>query len=116
PELERILVAATESPGAARLGDRLLESPQAEQLVARLIESRLVDEAVVRLLDSKDLWLLVDEIARSPYVTAAISHQSVGFVEEMAGVVRDRSAKGDARLERIARRLFRREAADGNHA
>jgi hypothetical protein len=49
-------------------------------------------------------------------VTAAISHQSVGFAEEMAGVVRDRSQKADARVERIARRLFRREAVDDDGA
>ena len=116
PELERIVAAALESPGAARLGDRVLDSPQAERLVARVIESRLLDEAVARLLESKDLWLLVDEVARSPSVTQAISHQGVGFAEEMAGVVRDRSQKADARVERIARRLFRREAVDGNNA
>lgn len=116
PELERIVVAAIESPGAARLGDRLLDSPQAERMVARVIESKLIDEAVARLLESKDLWLLVDEVARSPSVTEAISHQGVGFAEEMAGAVRDRTHKADDRIERIARRLFRREAADGNGA
>src|SRR4051794_6531699 len=114
PELERIVVAAMQSPGAARLGDRLLDSPQAERLVARGIESRMIDEAVARLLESKDLWLLVDEIARSPSVTQAISHQGVGFAEEMAGVVRARSQRADARVERIARRLLRREAVDGD--
>jgi hypothetical protein len=117
PELERIVTAALESPGAARLGERVLDSPQAERLVARVIESKLLDEAVARLLESKDLWLLVDEVARSPSVTQAISHQSVGFAEEMAGVVRERSQKADARVERIARRLFRREAEeDGNRS
>jgi hypothetical protein len=114
PELERIVVAAIESPGAARLGDRLLESTQAERLVARVIESRLLDEAVARLLESKDLWLLVDEVARSPSVTEAISHQGMGFAEEMAGAVRAQSHKADARMERLARRLLRRQAVDGN--
>jgi len=116
PELERIVVAAMESPGAARLGDRILESPQAERLVARVIESRLLDEAVARLLESKDLWLLVDEVARSPSVTEAISHQGVGFAEEMAGVMRNRSHNADARVERLARRLLRREAQGGDDA
>jgi hypothetical protein len=116
PELERIVVAAIESPGAARLGDRLLDSPQAERLVGRVIESRLIDEAVARLLESKDLWLLVDEIARSPSVTQAISHQSLGFAEEMAGEVRERSHKADARVERLARRLFRKQEPDGSDA
>jgi aspartate aminotransferase-like enzyme len=84
------------------------------EVVGRVIESRLLDEAVARLLESKYLWLLVDEVARSPSVTAAISHQGVGFAEQMAGAVRDRSQVADARMERRARRLFRRETPDGH--
>jgi hypothetical protein len=113
PELERIVVTAMESPAVARLADRVLESPQAERLVARVIESRLLDEAVTRLLESEELWLLVDEVARSPSVTEAISHQGVGFAEQMAGVMRDRSRTADARVERLARRLLRRGVPDG---
>ena len=114
PELERIVVVAMESPAVARMADRVLDSPQAERLVARVIESRLLDEAVARLLESKDLWLLVDEVARSPSVTQAISQQGVGFAEQMAGAVRERSRSGDARVERLARRLLRRGAPDGH--
>jgi hypothetical protein len=111
---ERIATAALESPAAARLVDRVLESPEAERLVGRVIESRLVDATVARLLESKDLWLLVDEVAKSPSVRAAISDQGLGFAEEVAGVVRDRSRSADARVERLARRLFRREASNGH--
>jgi hypothetical protein len=68
---------------------------------------------VARLLESEDLWLLVDEVARSPSVTEAISHQGVGFAEQMAGVVRARSRTADARVERLARRVLRREVPDG---
>ena len=113
PELERIVVVAVESPAVARVAERVLDSPQAERLVGRVIESRLLDEAVARLLESEDLWLLVDEVARSPSVTEAISHQGVGFAEQMAGVVRARSRTADARVERLARRVLRREVPDG---
>jgi hypothetical protein len=113
PELERIVVAAMESPGAARLVDRVLESPAAERLVARVIESRLLDTAIQRLLESDDLWLLVDEVARSPAVTQAISHQGRGFADEVVSSVRDRSQTADARVERFARRVFRRAGRDG---
>ena len=51
---------------------------------------------------------MVDEIAQSPAVTEAISRQSVGFANQMAGVARERSRTADARLERIAARLTRR--------
>jgi hypothetical protein len=95
-ELERVVGAA-------------LDSPVVERLAAQVIESRLLDTIVERLLDSEDLWLLVDEIAQSPAVTDAISHQSVGFADQVAGQVRVRSRRADAGLERAARRLLRRK-------
>jgi hypothetical protein len=108
PEIERIVVAMLESPGFERLADRVLGSASAERIVARVIESRLVDEAVARLLESDDLWVLVDEIARSPAVTEAIGQQGLGFADQVAGAVRGKSRKADARLERTVRRLLRR--------
>jgi hypothetical protein len=108
PELERIVVSALESPGVERIADRVVDSPATERLMTRVIESRLLDAAVERLLESDDLWLLVDEVARSPAVADAIGHQGVGFAEEIAGTVRRRSETADARLERVARRLLRR--------
>ena len=84
-ELEQVVEAA-------------LDSPTVERLIARAIDSRLADQAVVRLLQSDDLWLVVDEVASSPAVTAAISRQSVSFAEEVAGGVRARSAGADAWL------------------
>ena len=111
---ERIAGAAMEAVDAERIADRILASSEAERMVARVIDSRLLDETVARLLESPDLWLLVDEIARSPSVTDAISHQSMGFAEQVAGNVREHSQSADARVERAARRLFRREARDGD--
>ena len=110
-ELERIVDRVLASPALDRIADRIVESPSAERLVARVIESRLMDEAVARLLDSDDLWLLVDEIARSPSVTEAIAHQSAGMADEVGEVVRKSTRSADDRLERIARRLVRRQAA-----
>jgi hypothetical protein len=98
PELERVVEAA-------------LESPAVERLVESAIESRLFDQAVVHLLESDDLWLLVEEIARSPAVTAAITRQSAGFAEQVAGGVRVRSWRADAWVEQRARRLLRRRPA-----
>src|SRR5690349_16657330 len=85
-----------------------LDSPKAERVLAQVIDSRLVDEAVARLLESEDLWILVDEIARSPAVTDAITQQGMGFADQVAGVVRDRSRTADDGLEGVARRLLRR--------
>jgi hypothetical protein len=110
PAVERIVIAALESEAVERIADRVFESPAAERLVAHAIESSLMDQAVALLLKSDDLWILVDEVARSPSVTDAIAHQGVGFADQMAGVVRDRSRGADDRLERAARRLLRRSA------
>jgi hypothetical protein len=97
-ELEQVVEAA-------------LESPTVERLIGRAIDSRLADQAVVRMLQSDDLWLLVDEVARSPAVTAAIARQSASFADQVAGGVRTRSAGADAWVERRARRLLRRRPA-----
>jgi len=98
-ELERVVGSA-------------LESPAVERIAAQVIESRLLDTIVERLLLSEDLWLLVDEIAHSPAVTDAIGQQSIGFADQVAGQVRVRSQRADAGLERVARRVLRRGAAD----
>jgi hypothetical protein len=97
-ELERVVVAA-------------LDSPAAERLLARVLDSQLLDEAVHRLLDGDELWLVVDEIAQSPAVTEAITRQSIGFADQVAGGVRGRSRNADAWLERTARRALRRPPA-----
>lgn len=95
PELERIVAEAVDSPAV-------------ERMVARVMQSPLLDEAVTRLLESEDLWILVDEVARSPAVMEAVTHQGVGFADQVAGRVRGRSRRADARLESLARRLVRR--------
>ena len=78
------------------------------QRLAQLLQSRLLEETVTQLLASEELWLLVDEIARSPSVTEAISHQGVSFLDQVSDSVRDRSRDADAWVERAARRLGRR--------
>jgi hypothetical protein len=108
---EEIAARILEGPELERVVDRVLDSPATDRLIARVIDSRAVDEAVVRLLEREDLWILVEQIARSPAVTEAISHQGVGFADQVAGVVRGRSQSADDRVERVARRLLRRGRA-----
>jgi hypothetical protein len=90
------------------LADRVLDSPAAERLVARVIQGPLFDEAVARLLESEDLWVLIDTIARSPIVADAIGRQGVGFADQFADAVRDRTLNADDRLELAVRGLLRR--------
>jgi len=65
------------------------------------------------VLASEELWLVVEEIAQSPAVTAAITQQTAGFADQVAGEVGLRSRRADARLERVARRLLHRPPAPG---
>ncbi len=112
PAAERLVGRAVDSPAAERLVGRAVDSPGAERLVGRVIDSRMLDAAMLQLLESDGLWVLVEKIAQSPAVTAAISQQGLGFADQMAGVVRDRSRTADDRLERLVRRLARRAPRD----
>lgn len=107
PELERLVARSLESPAVERLVAAAVDSPATERLVTRVIESRLIEETVTRLLESEELWLLVEEIARSPAVTEAITQQSLGFADQVAAGVRQGSTGADAWLERAARRVRR---------
>jgi hypothetical protein len=106
--VEQTTARILEGPELERAVETALESAAAERLVGQVIESRLLDEAVRRLLESEELWLLVDEIARSPAVTEAITQQSMGFADQVAGGMRAGSRRADVWLERAARRALRR--------
>ena len=125
PELEQIVTNAVdsdstrdglarvlESEAIERLLDRLLSSPAGERLVAQVLGSPLLTETVTRLLESEELWMLVDEIARSPSVTEAITSQSASFVDQVTDRVRVSSRDADAWVERAARRIGRRRKND----
>jgi hypothetical protein len=122
---EQVTLATLDAVLASRVGeeavDRVLDNELAKRAIARAVErvademgegpaldSPAMDRLVARLLESEELWLVVDEIAQSPAVTEAITRQSVGFADQVAGQVRDRSRSADARLERAARRVLRR--------
>ena len=107
---DRVLASAFADDFLDRVIARVADSPDVERLVRGMVDSRLVDAVLVQLLESEGLWVLVEEIVQSPTVTNAISQQGVGFANQMAGVMRDRSRTADDRLERLARRFTRRAA------
>jgi Trp operon repressor len=108
PATAQLVERAVGSPGTEDLLTRVLDSDGMERLVARVINSQLVEVAVAHLLAGEELWRVIDEIAQSPAVTEAISHQGAGFADQVAGEVGERSRHADAWLERTARRLLRR--------
>jgi hypothetical protein len=109
-------VHATSRAALAAL-DAALASAFLEAAVNRAVESRLADETITRIVDEtvtrlperEALWALIDEIAQSPAVMDAIAQQGMGFADQVAGDVRERSRHADARLERAALRLLRRQ-------
>jgi hypothetical protein len=104
-ELERLL----DSTRLQAVVAQLIRSDGATQLIDMFFESGLFDRVVDRLLVSDGLWRLIDEVASSPAVMAAVSQQGLGFADQLGDVVRERSRKGDRRLERAADRLMRRD-------
>ena len=104
-ELERLLDSARLQAIVAQL----IRSEGAAQLIDTFFDSGLFDKVVDRLLASDGLWRLVDEIASSPAVMAAVSQQGLGFADQLGDTVRERSRKGDRRLERVADHLMRRD-------
>ena len=94
-----------ESEHAQRGLRRALEGDGARQLVDDFFDSGVFDHLVERLLASPELWHLIDEVAASPAVMAAVTQQSLGFADQVAGEVRRRSRRADDLLERAAHRL-----------
>jgi len=103
-----MVVAALERPETELMLTRIAGSPVIEATVIQVVE-----EIIARLPQGEALWGLVDEVAVSPAVTDAIRQQGVGFADQVAEDLRDRSQVVDARLERAARRLFRRRSPEG---
>jgi len=96
-----------------QIAERVLSGPELERIVASAFQSALPDEVIAQALASEAVWILVDEIARSPSVTEAIAHQGTGFLEQVASKTRDRSRKADSRVQRLAERVGRRRARSG---
>ena len=113
PLTEHTITLAVKEVLATDALELAVQNPDAERLVASLFESHLLDEVVARLLQSDELWLVVDEVARSPSVTDAITQQGFSFADQVAGEVRDRSRSADALVERTTRRLLRRRPRPG---
>ncbi len=107
--IQAALKQALESDGATQLIDTLFNSGLIDRFLAGIIDSGTLDRFFDRLLTSEGLWNLIDEIAGSPAVTAAISQQGLGFADQVGDEVRNRSRKADDWMERAARRLIGRQ-------
>ncbi len=118
---EEAMVAAVESEAVERALVRVLKGPVVEEAVNGALESETVKRALIDAIDSDmvdEVWLrflasdetqrLVERIAEAPEVRAAISAQSVGFIEDIGHTIGDAMRRIDDGLERLARRILRR--------
>jgi hypothetical protein len=110
-ELERVIVMAVESPQVRAALEEVMSSQAAQQMVDIMFDSALFDRVVDRLLASDAMWRLIDDVATSPAVLAAVSQQGLGFADQIGEDVRRRSRRADDWLERAAQGLIRRRAA-----
>ena len=128
---EEAMVAAVESEAVERALSRVLDGPLVEDAVHGALESEAVKRALVDALDSEmvdEVWRrmlaseeaqrLVERIAEAPEIRAAISAQSVGFVEDIGHTIGNTTRRIDGAIESGARRatLRRRRAAPTERA
>jgi uncharacterized RDD family membrane protein YckC len=123
---EEAMVAAIESEAVERALRRVLKGPLVEETVNGVLESDAVKRALVEALDSEmvdEVWRrmlagneaqrLVERIAEAPEIRAAISAQSVGFIEDVGHTIGDVTRRADGVIERVARRIaFRQPRAE----
>jgi uncharacterized RDD family membrane protein YckC len=124
---EEAMVAAVESEAVERALVRVLQGPLVEEAVNGALESEAVRRALIEALDSEmvdEVWRrmlaseeaqrLVERIAEAPELRAAISAQSVGFIQDIGDTIGDTTRRLDGVAESIARRVFfRRPREEG---
>lgn len=119
---EEAMVAAIESEAVERALRRVLRGPLVEETVNGALESDAVKRALIEALDSEmvdEVWRrmlaseeaqrLVERIAEAPEIRAAISAQSVGFIEDVGHTIGDVTRSADGVIERVARRIALRK-------
>lgn len=123
---EEAMVAAVESEAVERAITRVLQGPLVEEAVHGALESEavkralidaldseMVDEVWRRLLASEETQRLVERIAEAPEIRAAISAQSVGFIEDIGHTIGDTTRRLDDVVEGAARRVtFRKRRSE----
>jgi uncharacterized RDD family membrane protein YckC len=116
---EEAMVSAVESEAVERALVRVLRGPLVEEAVHGALESETVKRALIEALDSEmvdEVWRrllasdeaqrLVERIAEAPELRAAISAQSVGFIEDIGHTIGNTSRRLDGVVERVARRIL----------
>jgi uncharacterized RDD family membrane protein YckC len=123
---EEAMVAAVESEAVERALTRVLQGPLVEDAVHGALESEAVKRALIEALDSEmvdEVWRrllasdeaqrLVERIAEAPELRAAISAQSVGFIEDIGHTIGNATRRLDDVVEGAGRRVaFRKRRVE----
>jgi uncharacterized RDD family membrane protein YckC len=104
--VERALVRVLQGPVVEDAVQNALESEAVKRALIDALDSELVDEVWQRLLASEEAQRLVERIAEAPEIRAAISAQSVGFIEDIGHTIGETTRRLDGIVERIVRRVF----------
>lgn len=104
-DLEVMAVSALESEQAERLARRVLASPALEQLLVQAVESPALQQALNRLVQDPEFQQALGEV---------LAQQTTGFAEHVVGAARKRAVAADDVLERLPRRLFRKQVWTGD--
>ena len=107
--VERALVRVLQGPLVEEAARGALESDTVKRALIDALDSEMVDEVWRRLLASDEAQRLVERIAEAPELRAAISAQSVGFIEDVGHTIGDVTRRLDGVIERVARRLVFRK-------
>lgn len=108
--VERALVRVLQGPLVEEAARGALESDTVKQALVEALDSEMVDEVWRRLLASEEAQRLVERIAEAPELRAAISAQSVGFIEDVGHTIGDVTRRLDGAIERVVRRVLFRKA------
>ncbi|HEY8083683.1 MAG TPA: RDD family protein [Solirubrobacterales bacterium] len=104
--VERALVRVLKGPVVEEAVQGAMESEAVKRALIDALDSELVDEVWQRLLASEETQKLIERIAEAPEIRAAISAQSVGFIEDIGHTIGETTRRLDGALERIVRRIF----------
>jgi uncharacterized RDD family membrane protein YckC len=113
PELSRLIDRALAQSLPEELVHSLVEHRVLERMAAEFAETGALDQAVEnalasphtqeltdRIVNSEQMRSAIREIVASPEVRKAVTQQTVGFVDELAGAIRARARRLDDRMDR----------------
>ncbi|HEX3173573.1 MAG TPA: RDD family protein [Solirubrobacterales bacterium] len=111
--VERALVRVLQGPLVEEAARGALESEAVKRALIEALDSEMVDEVWRRLLASDEAQRLVERIAEAPELRAAISAQSVGFIEDIGHTIGNATRRVDDGVERAARKVtFRKPRSE----